>query len=456
MSLLTAAATELEAFLAFASELRTEEGQPLVLEEFQHIVLRPYFNGVRQTVILLPKKNGKTTLIAALALFHLLRVRNATCVIIASSRKQAEIVLNQARMFVRQSDDLSKLMRRQERTIRYNEDDGRIEVLAADVDTADGVIPTLVIVDELHRAKSLELYGVMMDSLEPRQAQLIAISTAGYSLDSPLGQIRTAAHEHPSFTRTGTFNSLFTSDLAFFEWCLDVDANVEDFSVVKTANPASWQTEEALAKRRRDPGMTLYRWLRFACGVWTEGEEPWINPPVWDALAGKVQLEGPVWAAVDMGVREEEPAIVLVGRQGDKLLCTAKVMPVGTEMEQIEEYIRGLSVHSVSYEPRQFGRSAEMLQKEGFLMIEFSMSLERMSKASMTLWRLIERQEIMHDGDLRFRAHVMGGVVKEDGRGWRIQRDPKTRRPVAALMALMMAVQAASDSPAQEALMAWA
>ena len=41
-------------------------------------------------------------------------------------------------------------------------------MLAADEATADGVIPTLALVDELHRHRSAGLYGVFRDGLGPR------------------------------------------------------------------------------------------------------------------------------------------------------------------------------------------------------------------------------------------------------------------------------------------------
>ena len=55
-------------------------------------------------------------------------------------------------------------------------DRGRIRVLAADENTADGVIPTLALVDELHRHKTDGLYGVFRDGLGPRDGQIVTIS----------------------------------------------------------------------------------------------------------------------------------------------------------------------------------------------------------------------------------------------------------------------------------------
>jgi phage terminase large subunit-like protein len=63
-------------------------------------------------------------------------------------------------------------------------DEGFLRVMASDVDTADGVIPTLAIVDELHRHKSTDLMGVFRDGLGPREGQMITITTAGDDSES--------------------------------------------------------------------------------------------------------------------------------------------------------------------------------------------------------------------------------------------------------------------------------
>src|SRR5262245_30269078 len=88
--------SELAAFARFCSALTLEQGTALVLEPFQRRMLRDYFDGVVETLILLPKKNGKTTLLAALGLFHLCLVDDAECVVGASSRDQATILYDQA------------------------------------------------------------------------------------------------------------------------------------------------------------------------------------------------------------------------------------------------------------------------------------------------------------------------------------------------------------------------
>jgi len=135
------------------------------------------------------------------------------------------------------------------RELRSNADSGRIRVLAADADTADGTICTLAVVDEVARHKSAELY-TLRDGLGPRNGQLIGISTAGDDEDSPLGRIRRAAYELPTTKQTGAYRYCRSKDKAFVlhEWALDATDDTEDMAVVKRANPASWQT------KRRSPG----------------------------------------------------------------------------------------------------------------------------------------------------------------------------------------------------------
>src|SRR5690349_12000382 len=90
-------------FGRFCETLTLDSGKSMRLETFQRTILRPYFNGATETVVIVPKKNGKTTLLAALALYHLKKTPQAECLVAASSRDQAKILFNQAAKMVRAS-----------------------------------------------------------------------------------------------------------------------------------------------------------------------------------------------------------------------------------------------------------------------------------------------------------------------------------------------------------------
>ena len=104
----SASARELDGFARFCEQLVLEDGTPMRLEPFQRLLLGDYFAGVRETLVLLSKKNGKTTMLAALALFHLLLVDDAMVVIAAASRDQATILYDQAVGFVRRTPHLQR------------------------------------------------------------------------------------------------------------------------------------------------------------------------------------------------------------------------------------------------------------------------------------------------------------------------------------------------------------
>lgn len=144
----------LDQFCEFAERFLTDEdGHPLVIEDFQKEILTAYFAGVRETICLVGKKNGKSSLLGAVAIFHVLSTPEAECVIVAASRDQAEIMLRQVQGYVRRSGALRERLRVVQREARDERTGGRIRVLASDSDTLDGQIPTLARVDELARRR---------------------------------------------------------------------------------------------------------------------------------------------------------------------------------------------------------------------------------------------------------------------------------------------------------------
>ena len=273
----------LEQFAGFCEQLTLDNGQPLMLEPFQREFLAPYFEGARELLVIQPKKAGKTTTIAALALFHCLMVRGAECVVAAASRDQAGILLRQAKGFIDRSEKLARWLHVKDREIVTDDKRGRIRILAADADTADGIIPTLAIVDELHRAKSADVYGIFRDGLGARNGQMVTISTAGDSEASVLGELRAKVLRLPGIHTQDrhTVARSASGDFVFHEWSLSRDDDVDDLEVVKLANPASWQTLDELRRRHDSPSTLPWQWLRFACGIWTSSEAWWLTGEQW-------------------------------------------------------------------------------------------------------------------------------------------------------------------------------
>jgi phage terminase large subunit-like protein len=431
------------------------------VESFQKRDLKPHFEGRRELIIVVPKKNGKTTLLASLMLYHLLVWPEAMCVIAAAARQQAEILFNQALSLIRRAELEGTFAARPGlREIRLHpkfKSGSRARVLSADVGPGDGVIPTLALVDELHRHKNFDLYGVFRDGLGPRNGQMITISTAGAKADSPLGQLRTTAHDLPTFRRAGMRNNALSADGSFewIEYCLLDTDDTSSIPLVWRANPASWVTKEWLRERYNSPTMTPGQWMRYACGIWTEGDEPWIEPAAWDRLA------------VDIGGVEDGEEITLAVRAGagcgigiaapredGAVAVRAEIFPAPSggrvPLEVLERALHDLCsryvVREIAYDPEQFMRSAELLTERGLPMIEIPQRPMRLAQATATMWRLVSAGLLRHDGSPELRSQVMLGRTKETVQGWYLVPSA----PTAALIAVAMAVHQATQVPADD------
>jgi phage terminase large subunit-like protein len=451
-------AQELDLFANFCEEALTrEDGEPLQLHGFQRKMLSDLFAGRRETLILISKKNGKSTLLAALALFHLCTTPDAECVIAAASRDQASIMLRQAQGFIRRSPWLQERCQVKQREIVHKTLGGRVRILASDVDTADGVIPTLALVDELHRHKSTELYGIFLDGLGPRDGKMVTISTAGDDENSPLGELRTAAHALPGLVRDGAYRYVRTEDFAMHEWALDPDEDREDMAIVKLANPAPWHTIAALRKRRRSPSMKPWQWARFACGVWMAGEDSAISEKEWRACA-KAGCEIPpdaagVYVGIDLGWKWDTTAIVPVWRSDDSEVAIVGkpiiVVPPrdgsATAFERIWEPIKEIASR---YSEVQFVLDPEAGGEQLAQHIESELGVEPaihsqkttpMQLAAQRLSEAISEKRLQHPDDPELNAHVLSAAAKQEGERWKFVKAKRKRAPIDGVIALAMA-----------------
>jgi phage terminase large subunit-like protein len=156
-------ALDLNHFLTWAGSLVLDSGDNWELEDFQRDIVADILAGYKETWLVVPEGNGKTTLLAGIALYHAAHTPTAFVPIGASSREQAEILYRQAEGFVirtpgmKADGNLAKTgfwPQEGHRRIKCHDTHGRIQVYAADDRTADGVIPTLAMLDELHRHRN--------------------------------------------------------------------------------------------------------------------------------------------------------------------------------------------------------------------------------------------------------------------------------------------------------------
>jgi phage terminase large subunit-like protein len=163
-------------------------GKPLVLAEFQKRFIRAVYDnpaGTRRAYLSISRKNGKSGLIAALLLAHLIgpeAVANSQIVSGARSRDQASLVFELARKMVSLSPELQSLVRVVPSGKRLIGLAKNVEyrALAADGTTAHGLSPVLAILDEVGQVRGPQ--DDFIDAITTAQGAhaaplLIAIST---------------------------------------------------------------------------------------------------------------------------------------------------------------------------------------------------------------------------------------------------------------------------------------
>ena len=166
-------------------------GAPLVLELFQKAYIQALFGFLeretgfrryRETMFLVGRKNGKSTLLAAIALYLLIADYEGAAEIysVATKKDQARKVLTEAVNMVKQSPELRAVLKKRRNDLYFPATASTFEALASDSNTLDGLNSHAVIIDELHAIKDRNLYEVMKQSTSSRRQPLvIMITTAG-------------------------------------------------------------------------------------------------------------------------------------------------------------------------------------------------------------------------------------------------------------------------------------
>lgn len=213
-------------------------GKPVKLELFQKAFISALFGFVdrhtglrqyREALFFVARKNGKSTLLAGIALYMLIAdsEMGADIYSAATKKDQAKVIFDETHNMIKQSGYLRKHIKKRKTDLYFPLTFSKFQPLGKNSDTFDGLNAHCVIIDELHGIKDRNLYEVMKQSQSARrQPLLIMITTAG--------TVRECIFDDVYSYACNVVDGSFTDD-HFLPILYELDSREE------WTNPSAWQ-----------------------------------------------------------------------------------------------------------------------------------------------------------------------------------------------------------------------
>lgn len=303
------------------------DGQPVKLEPFQIWILACLFGFFRKSdglrkhrnaFVLLPRKNGKSLLAAAIGLYMAFADGEAGAEVYcgASNRDQANEVFEPAKRMADRSPGFAEAF--------------DVEIMAESIfsisggssfkrvigKTKDGSSPHLAICDEAHQHKDATQVQAFRTGMGARsQPLLLIISTAGFDL---AGICRVEQLDAEAVLSRATIDdSLFAAI-----WTLDAGDDWRDFATWAKANPNIGVSisvdflREQHAKALQSPSNQAFARTKYL-NEWVASANGWLNLADWAAAADPAlnfhALKGrKAFLGVDLSTKQDLTAIVAV------------------------------------------------------------------------------------------------------------------------------------------------
>lgn len=325
--------------LNFASALKhtkgPQAGQPVLLEPFQILFICAIYGFrskkdhshrmVRDVILFIPRKAGKSTLTAIIALYELICGETGSEVFtLATNREQASIVFDASKAFVESMPaELSQMFHISKYQIsKAGDTQSMFKALSRDTKkTGDGKNPSCVIVDESAQIVDRNAIEVLHSGMVARQNPLrIYITTASFTKDTK-----------------------FYEDMQMLEsiLCGDVKENPRWFGLLYGLDPQDdWKDTKTWAKANPMHGISVFQEAieqraeeakhkpatlnEFLCktlNVYVSANTAWIDRQYWDDAIVNISEENrepsDVFIGFDLAATRDLNAVCVLKRYGE-------------------------------------------------------------------------------------------------------------------------------------------
>jgi len=438
---------------------------------------------VRNALISVPRKQGKTALAAALALCHLVgpeSEQRGQVVSAGADRKQAAIIYQEMKAFALANDAIADRLQFRDfnKEIEDLDSGSTYRALSSDGKTAHGLSPSFIVADELAQWRGRELWDALITSTGARAEPLfMTIGTQSADPNSVMSeQVRYGESVNAGAVKDPAFHATIFS--------APNDADIWDKQVWKACNPAlgdfrSMEEFEAFANQaKRLPAKELaFRLLYLNQPVSTEAH--FINQKDWQGCERPIALEEmrgrKCWGGLDLSATTDLTSLVLIFPMDDGTLqaftwawCPADDLAEKENKDHVpyQQWARQgfieptpgravdhafpvhllgelnaeFDIQSIAYDRWLFEQFKKRLDDEGInINLEpFGQGFKDMGPAVSSVETAILNDVLKHDGNPVLTWCVSNAVAVSDPAGARKLDKAKSYGRIDALIALVM------------------
>ena len=473
--------------------------QPFVMEEWQRDIVRAIFGyknrdgtrRYREIFIFVPRKNGKTPLVAAIINYvaYCDEEPGAQLYCAAGDKDQASLVFRHSAGMIRRNQELNDRARiyRTTRVIEINNGETLFKALPYTPEAMHGLNCHLVAVDELHVQPDRRMVDNLITGIgSRRQPLVIYITTAGFDKLS----ICYEKYDYACKVRDGMID-----DPAFLP------------VIYETTAEEDWTNEDVWAKANPNLGVSVtMRYLRDSCrkakempvyentfrrlhlNQWTEQDVRWLPMTRWADCNEIVEEEELVghwcYAGLDLSSKKDITAFVMVfpldgklvlvprfwmpaemadikeredrvpyrqwGKEGWITLTPGNTIDYNIVMSTIMADASKYEVKGVGFDRWAFEPMRQAMIGFGFpsqLLIEYGQGYQSMSSPSKEFEAAILRRQIVHNNNPVLKWMVGNVVIDQDPAGNIKPTKAKSPQRIDGVVAAVMALGLLNTSP---------
>lgn len=486
-----------ERAVAFIRKLKHPKSRkPFQLDRWQERIVRRIYgdvddNGrrkVRTVYLRVARGNRKTSLVAALALLHLLgpeRVPGGLGIAAAADRDQAKLTWQEAVGLTSMSPTLHRVTEKREAPsfrLSHPKSGSEFVAISSDGDSKHGKTPSFVVTDEIHAWQGRKLWAALTTGLVkvPNTLHLVT-TTAGAGQDGLAFQVEKYARD----VAAGIID-----DPSYLPIIFETPAEMDwrDEAGWHHANPglalgypdiAGLRT---LARQAEYVPAARHEFEQYHLNRWQDAQlSPWLDMGLYDAGDRSIDLDAlegePCWVGVDYGAVHDLTAIVAIFPRGDEFHAAAwclvpaeglrrkaeadaapyplwvgqghviatdgNVVDRRVLADKLRELCERFNVQEISFDPFRMQDLAAELVDEGLPMVEFRQGWISMAPAVEFMQSAILAGRFVHGGNPVLRWCFNNVVTRTDPAGNQSFHKGRSRGRIDAAVAATMAVHRA-------------